>query len=116
MPGSYRLARRSSDFGRFPTEGAVSATEAEDRNAERRSRSRHSNDHGEWTEPSEPNRSNPALERWADMVDWAVQIAPLPNWTTAAQVSSDSIASFSVSTAAQARAGRPKNRHMRSSS
>src|SRR6266404_8970424 len=38
LPGSYRLARRSSDFGRFPTEGAVSATEAEDRNAaERRS-------------------------------------------------------------------------------
>ena len=37
LPGSSRLARRSSDFGRFPTEGAVSATEAEDRNAERRS-------------------------------------------------------------------------------
>src|SRR5258708_8171979 len=37
LPGSYRLARRSSDFGRFPTEGAVSAKEAGDRNAERRS-------------------------------------------------------------------------------
>src|SRR5437899_4806478 len=37
LPGSYRLARRSSDFGRFPTEGTVSAKEAEDRNAERRS-------------------------------------------------------------------------------
>src|SRR6476620_7942577 len=37
LPGSYRLARRSSDFGRFPTEGAVSAKEAGDRHAERRS-------------------------------------------------------------------------------
>src|SRR5712692_4094102 len=37
LPGSYRLARRSSDFGRFPTEGVVSAKEAGDRNAERRS-------------------------------------------------------------------------------
>src|SRR5258708_9687448 len=37
LPGSYRLARRSSDFGRFPTEGAASAKEAGDRNAERRS-------------------------------------------------------------------------------
>jgi branched-chain amino acid transport system substrate-binding protein len=37
LPASYRLARRSSDFGRFPTEGAVSAKEAGDRNAERRS-------------------------------------------------------------------------------
>src|SRR5712692_304763 len=37
LPGSYRLARRSSDFGRFPTEGAVSAKQAGDRNAERRS-------------------------------------------------------------------------------
>src|SRR5262247_3942740 len=40
LPGSYRLARRSSDFGRFPTEGTVSAQEAGDRNAERRSLAR----------------------------------------------------------------------------
>src|SRR5437870_1085240 len=37
LPGSYRLAKRSSDFGRFPTEGAVGTKEAGDRNAERRS-------------------------------------------------------------------------------
>src|SRR5260370_37488824 len=37
LPDSFRLARRSSDFGRFPTEGAVGAKGAGDRNAERRS-------------------------------------------------------------------------------